>query len=130
MPSWKHFACLLVLPIFPAALAFAVSNPKPVRGAALIETAEPAAVTLWVDARPERKFNEQHIPGALRLTEEEWDVLIEPVLQQWNLGTPVMVYCEPGCGSSAEVAARLRAMGLEPVNVLEGGMAAWAETQR
>lgn len=64
---------------------------------------------LWLDARSSTEFARGHVPGALRLTEEEWEVLLEPVLTTWTPERPIFVYCSAkGCSLSHGVAVRLR----------------------
>ncbi len=82
---------------------------------------------LWVDARPAADFARDHIPAALPLTAEEWDVQILAVLQRWQPGTRVIVYCDDrACGTSRQVAEKLRReYQIEDVLVLHGGWEAW-----
>lgn len=82
---------------------------------------------LWVDARSEYDYQSRHIPGAIRLTKEDWDGMLAGFFQQYDGVKPVIVYCNPGCHSSHEIANRLREMGLESVYVLQGGYEAWAK---
>lgn len=83
---------------------------------------------LWIDARPAKDFAQGHVPGALRLTEAEWEALLEPVIVAWGDGQPLLVYCgSADCGASAGVAARLRReLGAGNVQVVEGGWEALA----
>jgi rhodanese-related sulfurtransferase len=85
---------------------------------------------LWVDARTQAEFLREHVPGATRLNLQEWDPLFRAFLDAWQPGFTVLVYCDsPSCGLSHEVAERLRANGIEPVYVLQGGWQAWKQEQ-
>lgn len=79
---------------------------------------------LWVDARPEKKFNEEHYPGAISLDLENWANLMfdqQSTLQD-AIGKPVIVYCDGArCEKSKDVARRLRELlSLDPVYLLKG----------
>lgn len=63
---------------------------------------------LWLDARTEQNYNTWHIPGALRLTEPEWDTLSSDFFTHWHPGMAVVVYCDGGgCATSRHIAGRL-----------------------
>lgn len=116
-------------PANPAARAPA-AEPDPKGGSVTVEAVlgwrEPAGV-LWLDARPAAAFARDRVPGALPLTEDDWDALLPGVLERWTAGTRVVVYCDGGdCRASELVAARLRDAGLSPVFILAGGWPAWA----
>lgn len=79
---------------------------------------------LWIDARPAKKFKEEHFPGAISLDLENWgDLMFEQqeVLQD-AMGNPAIVYCDgTRCEKSQDVARRLRELiGLDPVYLLKG----------
>ena len=87
--------------------------------------------TLWIDARPNKKFREGHFPGAISLDLENWGDLMfqhQETLQS-AIGKPVIVYCDgTRCEKSKEVAQRLRELlGLEPVYLLKGNWRKIAE---
>ncbi|HLP00684.1 MAG TPA: rhodanese-like domain-containing protein [Opitutaceae bacterium] len=84
---------------------------------------------LWLDARPAADFSRAHIPEALPLTAEEWDAQIVAVIQRWQPGTRVIVYCDDrACGASRHVAEKLRReYQFDDVRVLHGGWHAWRE---
>lgn len=64
---------------------------------------------IWVDARTESQFAENHLPGAIHLTEDNWDNGLSDLLLQWGPDFPVIVYCDGNtCGTSRTVARRLR----------------------
>jgi len=86
----------------------------------------------WVDARSSVDFLASHVPGAVRLTEDDWNELLPELLKAWEPSGIVVVYCNShNCHSSDEVAKRLREeVGLMPVYVLRGGWEAWKGAQR
>lgn len=79
---------------------------------------------LWVDARPAKKFNEEHYPGAISLDVEDWANLMfeQQETLQGAMGKTVIVYCDgTRCEKSQDVAKRLREfLGLDPVFLLKG----------
>ena len=88
--------------------------------------------TMWIDARPAEEFEAAHVPGAMRLTAEEWDQLLRQVLMKWSPERKLVVYCsKQTCGASREVARRLKdEAGLKNVFVLSGGWEGWEQTAR
>jgi len=88
--------------------------------------------TLWIDARPRDEFEKEHIPGAMLLNTEEWDVLLPAVLTAWAPDRKLVVYCsKQTCGASREVARRLHEeAGLKNVFVLQGGWEEWLKNKR
>ena len=90
--------------------------------AALVRQPEP----LWIDARPEAEYRNEHIPGALLLNTENWEHLLPNVLEAWEPDRTAIVYCaSQGAQASREVAERLRDFKLGPVFVLQGGWKSW-----
>ncbi len=86
---------------------------------------------LWVDARSQKAYDQEHIPGAVLLNEDAWDDLLGGVLQRWVPGQTVIVYCDDRqCRSSHGVARRLREAGVEPVYVLKGGWSTWQSAKK
>jgi len=82
---------------------------------------------IWVDARPDEEFAQDHVPGALLLNEDHWNELLPQFLAAWSPGKKVVVYCSSlSCNASREVARRLRKEAQLPdVFILEGGWEAW-----
>jgi rhodanese-related sulfurtransferase len=128
----RQAAWLLFLALVPAVLT-AFLHPY---GAQDIDRLKPDEITwtqsrkdvrftdaLWIDARPATAYAAGHKPGALRLTEADWETLLEPVLDAWKPGRFVVVYCDSkSCTASAGVAARLRReLGAGDIFVLRGG---------
>lgn len=87
------------------------------------------ASVLFVDARPQARYDAGHIPGAVLLNEENWDDLFPAFSDAWDPDKTVVVYCDGGaCEASQHVATRLReALQVKNVFVLKGG---WPEWQR
>ena len=107
-----------------------VSWQTPVAASEMVTLAQArswSADAIWVDARPQEEFEREHVPGALLLNEDRWNELVPQVLAVWAPDKRVVVYCSTdGCGSSREIAHRLRKeAGLTNVFVLEGGWEAW-----
>ncbi len=87
---------------------------------------------IWVDARAGEAFATQHIPGAVNLTETDWDQGLAGFVDVWRPGRPVVVYCASHrCDTSRSVAGRLRReLRITGVYVLKGGWEAWQGPQR
>jgi rhodanese-related sulfurtransferase len=87
---------------------------------------------IWVDARPDDDFANDHIPGALLLNEDRWNELLPQFLAAWTPGKKIIVYCSSlSCNASREVARRLRKEAqVSDVFVLEGGWEAWLKKGR
>ena len=87
---------------------------------------------IWVDARPEDEFAQNHVPGAISLNEDRWNELLPQFLAVWSPGKKVVVYCSSlSCNVSREVAKRLRKEAQLPdVFVLEGGWEEWVKKNR
>lgn len=129
---------LLGLAFLPAAgqalyLRDQVSWRSPIPASEMVTVADArgwGSNAIWIDARPEEEFAQEHIPGALLLNEDRWNELLPPMLAAWSPEKRVVVYCaSESCGSSREVARRLRNDAqLKNVFVLEGGWEAWKGT--
>ncbi len=78
---------------------------------------------IWIDARSEGAFEEGSLSGALHVNEENWERGLSQLLERWEPGRPVIVFCDDsGCGTSRLVAERLREeLGLPEVYWFEGG---------
>ena len=129
----RQLAILMVLAALPASVsAFHFWNQG--KGDAFLEYSVPISEVLlwkkpvlWVDARSASDYAIDHVPGAMRLTEDDWDELLPELLQAWEPERVTVVYCSSRtCHTSEEVAKRLReVVGLKPVYVLRGGWKAW-----
>lgn len=82
---------------------------------------------LWIDARTEDAYNAQHAPGALHLSEDNWDSGFDALLMHWVPTQTIVVYCDAAaCHASEAVAQRLRReLGSEAIYFLEGGWDTW-----
>jgi rhodanese-related sulfurtransferase len=125
---------LSLIALVPALAAAALVHPQWKADAllegeiALAEASSKQPAVLWVDARPAADFAKDHIPGALPLNEDAWAELLPDVLQKWNPGQSIVVYCSSkSCHASLQVAKRLREVGLSPVHALHGGWEAWGK---
>ena len=87
---------------------------------------------IWIDARPDEEFGQDHVPGAFSLNEDRWSELLPQFLPNWSPGKKVVVYCSAAsCNAARDVAKRLRdAAQLKDVFVLEGGWEAWVKKSR
>ena len=87
---------------------------------------------LWVDARPDNEYAEDHIPGAISLNEDRWNELLPQFLGQWAPDKKVVVYCSTkSCNLAGDAARRLREEAqLKNVFVLEGGWEEWLKAKR
>jgi rhodanese-related sulfurtransferase len=81
---------------------------------------------IWVDARRKEDWEQDGIKGSVHITNiasENFDQLMEDAFPQLAQGKRVVVYCDDvGCGTSLEVAKRIREFQLVPdVKALYGG---------
>lgn len=85
------------------------------------------AELLWVDARGKDAYDRAHVPDALWLSEDDFDAGLLMLLERWQPGVRIVVYCDSQvCDASHAVARRLREeVGLPDVWVLFGGWDAW-----
>lgn len=96
----------------------------------LVRSWGPAVV--WVDARPDNEYQEDHIPNAISLNEDRWNELLPQFLAQWSPDKKVVVYCSTkSCNLAGDVARRLRDESqLKNVFVLEGGWEEWLKKKQ
>ncbi len=134
-PVLRHAALLAGLALVPA-IGEAVYFRDQISWQAPVATSDSVTVAqaqvwggaaLWLDARPDEEFAQEHVPGAMSLNEDRWSELLPRVLETWSPDKRIVVYCSSqACGASREVARRLRTEGgLKNVYVLEGGWEAW-----
>lgn len=95
-------------------------------------TADEAAALdpIWIDARGADAYRDGHIPGAVRLTEDNWNEGLPRLMDKWLRNPrPIVVYCDsPACGKSRRIAERLRAdLGDAEIHTLYGGWEAWRD---
>ena len=87
---------------------------------------------IWVDARPDDEFAQDHVPGAFSLNEDHWNELLPQFLPNWSPGKKVVVYCSAeSCNAGRDVAKRLRDEAqLKEVFVLQGGWEEWLKSRK
>lgn len=82
---------------------------------------------LYVDARPEADYWKGHVPGAVWFDGNNPDAGIDMLLDRWNPGDILIVYCSSiSCDASSDLANRLVRAGFTGVHVLEGGWKEWS----
>ncbi len=132
----RQLALLLALALPPAivsgAIQFRWQKPEtlPENEVTLAAAQSWGGQVVWVDARPQAKFEREHIPGAVLLNEDNWVRLVGPFLDVWEPGKNVVVYCDSAsCDASHAVAKRIKEeLQVDgPVWVLHGGWDAWLQ---
>lgn len=133
----RQVLVLLLLPL-PAAFVSALFHPKPpvwqeevlAPGEVRLDTVLGWENVLWVDARTQSEFQKEHIPGALLVNEDDWELLFTDFIDFYmeNPDRPVVVYCGGArCQRSKKVAGRLReSLGTDEIFVLKGGWQEWS----
>jgi rhodanese-related sulfurtransferase len=123
-----QFAGLLFLPLLFALVHLASAGRTP----PLVPDVPAADVkllklqgVLWVDAREESLFQKEHVPGAVNLNRKNWDQALPTLFEKYTEGQTIIVYCSTGCHEGSMVAVRIRELGLEKIEVLEGGYEGW-----
>lgn len=79
---------------------------------------------LWLDARDARERGDVPLGWALGLAEETWENDLPRVLEAWQPGAVLFVFCGGGtCGRGENVAQRLRReTGLPGIQVIPEGV--------
>ena len=83
---------------------------------------------LWLDARPDDQYQQDHIPGARPLNEQSFDSHLLDLLDTLQTtDLPVIIYCGgEKCDASHRVRERLvQLVPLETCLILKGGWPAW-----
>lgn len=88
--------------------------------------------TIWVDARSDEEFANDHVPGAFSLNEDHWNELLLQFLPNWSPDKKVVVYCSAeSCNAARDVAKRLSDEArLKDVFILQGGWEEWLKKNR
>lgn len=82
---------------------------------------------LFIDARVRLVFELGHVPGAVLLSEDEFESLFPALESRLRGRLDIVVYCDGyGCESSHVVARKLKRRGI-PASVLDNGLPAWIE---
>lgn len=136
--AWRVAVCLLLAPLAPA-VATALWHPKrpdwtalraPDGGVSQVDIATARrefSDALWLDAREPAAYAAGHVPGALALSETEWETGFGALMEAWDGARPLVVYCGgESCHASESVARRLkRELGFDNIVMLRGGWDAW-----
>jgi rhodanese-related sulfurtransferase len=94
----------------------------------LAQTNQWAGNILWVDARSESEFAAEHVPNAFCLNFDNWTEQFPKFLDRYGPGQRVVVYCSAtSCQLSREIAAKLKASGVDDAYFLEGDWEAWKQ---
>ena len=86
---------------------------------------------LWVDARTQERYDQEHVPGALLINEFNRDnALFDNLEKLQTSGKPIIIYCD---GQKCEASHKMReylaeSAGLPDVWVLTGGWPAWKQS--
>ena len=132
-------ATLLLAALIPAVLSAllhpkrpAWNHPNAIPEVSVATASGWGQAVLWIDARSQTEYEKAHIPSAMLLNEENWDSLLSAVLDVWQPGVRIVVYCNSqSCHSSQEVAKRLREeVDLADVYVLRGGWDSWLSSTK
>lgn len=135
----RQFICLLVVSVLLGLLTWAFHSRAPewagdwsLEGSvshAFVETHWDTI--LWVDARSAWEYDEDHMPGAVLLNEDDWEGGLERLFEVWDPGQILVVYCgAEACMTSRTVMLRLREeLGEDSVYYLDGGWDAWQATR-
>jgi rhodanese-related sulfurtransferase len=111
--------------VHPRLPALIPSDPFTIDLEAVLQLPPPV---LWLDARSNKEYGKNHIPGAIQLNVHEWDRLLETfILKHWTPEANIVVYCSSQeCMSSQQVAQRLKKeLPDAKVFSLKGGWEIW-----
>lgn len=82
---------------------------------------------MFLDARDEGSYRRSHLPGAERLSPEEFESRY-PELRERLRGARLIVYCSgPRCIKADQLREKLEAVGLQGVELMRAGLAGWIE---
>ena len=85
-----------------------------------------AGDALFVDARPPDFYTSGHIPDAVNLPVQDFDLFFPSLKEQLFGARQVITYCDgASCEMSAELTEKLLMNGLERVAVFTGGIEQW-----
>ncbi len=126
----RNLALLFLIPLLPALAVFCFhasrgTLPKLVSWMPEVSVKEAAGWEniIWVDARPKVEYEQAHKEGAIWLSEDQWQDGFPRLLDAWQPGYNVVVYCSSqSCQTSQAVARRVRTeTAWNHVYVLQGG---------
>jgi rhodanese-related sulfurtransferase len=116
--------------LHPRAPAWYLAKEKPAEGEVNLQEIQERwqGQVLWIDARVRSRYEQQHIPNALLLNEQEFDQQLFDLIETLQSNTkPVVIYCDAQkCQASRQVRDALQQrVGLKNLWILHGGWPAW-----
>jgi rhodanese-related sulfurtransferase len=115
-------------------VATARSQAREISPAQAAEADNHAELALIVDVREPGEYKESHVPRAINIPRGLLELRVDPASPATDAALSgdqsarILVYCTKGPGARSLLAAQtLRSMGYERVEVLGGGLNAWAE---
>lgn len=121
-------ALLFLISMAPALGAYFLLSPPPAMSEGEMTLRQVEALgkeIVWVDARDKSLFEQDHIPDAISITYQDYDIGQKILLEKFLPGNVIVVYCDSGCIASHKVADQIKASGFEFVYILKGGLSAW-----
>lgn len=98
-----------------------------------IETAFEAFQTkraVFLDARNPEIYDEAHIPGAINIPPEQFEVDAEPFINRVPPNQEVILYCDgPGCHLAETLAELMLEVGYEKLTLFTDGWQGWSEKE-
>jgi rhodanese-related sulfurtransferase len=115
-------------------VAAARSQAREVSPAEAAQAYNQGELDLIVDVREPHEYDEGHIPDALNVPRGLLEIRADPASPaadaalSSDFSARILVYCTKGPGARSLLASQtLKSMGYERVEVLGGGLVAWAE---
>ena len=115
-------------------IATARSETREISPAQAAQAADEAALGLVIDVREPGEYADGHVPGAVNIPRGLLELRADPASPVADASlvadssARILVYCAKAPGARSLFAAQtLRNMGYPHVEVLGGGLAAWAE---
>jgi rhodanese-related sulfurtransferase len=113
-------------------LAPPVTGARFVADIPLLRTAEAESLwrrssSLFVDVRSRFDYESGHIPGAVNLPDEEFEIVFPTLQRRLERAEALVVYCKStDCGKSLWSAIRLRQKGLQQTKIYPEGWNEWS----
>jgi rhodanese-related sulfurtransferase len=115
-------------------VATARAEAAEISPAAAAQAANSSELELIVDVREPAEYREGHVPRAINIPRGVLELKADPASPATDAtlsgdrSRRILVYCTKGPGARSLLAAQtLTSMGYEQVEVLSGGLIAWAE---
>jgi rhodanese-related sulfurtransferase len=115
-------------------VATARSEAREISPAQAAQADNQAELNMIVDVREPAEYRDSHLPRAVNIPRGLLELRADPASPaadatlSANRAARILVYCTKGPGARSLLAAQtLRSMGYERVEVLGGGLMAWAE---